>query len=406
MAGRRFVGYNIEAIAMLLLFSLLTETCLGFAALQTTLALAAVRHPLFLPAFGVKRSVDLGDLQDGDEALHLNELSPPTLGTRRDAFASAARVFATGLVLSTISHRNAALAAATEGIGSSPDSPIVVLGAGGKVGKLCTQILAGKGLYTRAVTRSGGPVLPSDSQYVSYAAGDVTKPESLKSTVSGASGVIFAASASGAKKGGDPAHVDYLGAYNTAVACLEAKVPKLVLVSAGTVTRPDSAGFKATNFFVKYVYGDKIMDYKIAGEAAVRDLYSNKADSGVAYAVIRPGGLNERPSVGSSKVHVSQGDVYSSEVTREDVALVTVAALLKGTATDFVTLELNQVEGLGKAQNDLPDLPSELVHAGAPSYDALLDGLLTDAQMKAMYPDLINDSFRGSGIEPVSQLLA
>jgi hypothetical protein len=284
-----------------------------------------------------------------------------------------------------------------------------VLGAGGKVGKLCAQILAGKGLYTRAVTRSGSQVLPSPSPYVSYAAGDVTKPESLKGAVSGASGVIFAASASGAKKGGDPAHVDYLGAYNAAEACLEAKVPKLVLVSAGTVTRPESAGFKATNFFVKYVYGDKIMDYKMAGEAAVRDLYGKSAaggGGGPAYAVIRPGGLNERPSVGPAKVHVSQGDVYSSEVTREDVALVTVAALLKGGATDFVTLEVNQVEGLGKAQGDLPDLPPELVHAGASSYDALLDGLLTDAQIKAKYPEIVNDSFRGSGIEPVSQLLA
>jgi hypothetical protein len=53
----------------------------------------------------------------------------------------------------------------------------------------------------------------------------------------------------------------------------------------------------------------------------------------------------------------------------------------------------------------LPDLPSELVHAGAPSYDALLDGLLNDSQIKAKYPDLVNDSFRGSGIEPVSQFV-
>jgi NAD(P)H-binding len=293
---------------------------------------------------------------------------------------------------------------AAEGIGSSPDSPIVVLGAGGKVGKLCSQILAQKGLYTRAVTRSGSPVLSQDSsKFVSYVAGDVTKPDTLAQALQGASGVIFAASASGAKRGGDPAHVDYLGAYNTAQACLQAKVPKLVLISAGTVTRPDSAGFKATNFFVKYVYGDRIMDYKSAGEAAMRDLYKD-APPGVAYAVIRPGGLNEKPSVGPSKVHVSQGDVYSSEVTREDVALVSVATLLKGKATDFVTFELNQVEGLGKAQNDLPDLPSELVHAGAPSFDALLDGLLTDAQMQQKYPDIVNSAFRGSGIEPISKL--
>jgi uncharacterized protein YbjT (DUF2867 family) len=63
---------------------------------------------------------------------------------------------------------------------------------------------------------------------VSYGAGDVSKYESIRNAIKGASGVIFAASASGKKKGGDPAHVDYLGVYNTAKACLEFGVPKLV----------------------------------------------------------------------------------------------------------------------------------------------------------------------------------
>lgn len=41
-----------------------------------------------------------------------------------------------------------------------------------------------------------------------------------------ATGVVFAPSASGKKKGGDPAHdVDYLGVYKTANACLECGVP-------------------------------------------------------------------------------------------------------------------------------------------------------------------------------------
>ena len=126
--------------------------------------------------------------------------------------------------------------------GSSPEHPIVVLGAGGKVGKLCTEILASQGVYCRAVTRQGRTVLEKESDFVSYSAADVTKLDTLKEAVRGADGVIFAASASGKKKGGDPAHVDYLGCYNTAVACLDENVPKLAVVSAGTVTRPDSVG--------------------------------------------------------------------------------------------------------------------------------------------------------------------
>lgn len=69
----------------------------------------------------------------------------------------------------------------------------------------------------------------------------------------------------------------------------------------------------------------------------------------------------------------------------------------------WFTFLLCTLAGLGKAIGTLPDLPSELVHTGASSYDSLLDGLLTDDEIKKKYPALIND-FRGAGIEPVSQL--
>ena len=135
----------------------------------------------------------------------------------------------------------------------------------------------------------------------------------------------------------------------------------------------------------------------------MRDLYASSPNKNLAYTVIRPGGLSDKPSVGSRKVHLSQGDVYSSEVSREDVALVTVAAVLDK-RTDFTTFELNQVEGLGKAQGDLPDLDAQLVHAGAASFERLFDGLLTDDEMKKRYGSLIND-FRGDRIEPVTKLM-
>lgn len=180
---------------------------------------------------------------------------------RRDLFFQAA-TFASSITMANLFPVRTS-AAANSGIGSSPDAPIVVLGAGGKVGKLCCEILAQQGLYCTAVTRTGRKILDQDYDMVKYGAGDVTNYESVAAAVKGASGVIFAASASGKKKGGDPAHVDYLGVYNTAKACLAANVPKLAVISAGTVSRPDSAGYKATNFFVKYVYGDRIMDYKI-----------------------------------------------------------------------------------------------------------------------------------------------
>ena len=116
----------------------------------------------------------------------------------------------------------------SEMIGSDPSKPVAVIGAGGKCGKLCCEIMAKNKMYARAVTRSGRNVLDAPSDYVSYASGDVTDISSIKEAVKGCSGVIFAASASGKKKGGDPEHVDFLGTYNTAKACLEGQVPKLV----------------------------------------------------------------------------------------------------------------------------------------------------------------------------------
>jgi hypothetical protein len=135
----------------------------------------------------------------------------------------------------------------------------------------------------------------------------------------------------------------------------------------------------------------------------MRDMYTASGKPALAYTVIRPGGLADKPSAGPAKLHVSQGDVYSSEITREDVALVTVAALLKGKATDNTTFELNQVEGIGKTEKGLPDLP-ELVHTGSSSFDGLLDGLLTDVDLKIKYPAAISE-YRGAGVEPIEKLV-
>jgi uncharacterized protein YbjT (DUF2867 family) len=287
-------------------------------------------------------------------------------------------------------------------IGSNSDSPIVVLGAGGKVGKLCTQILASKKLHVRAVTRDGRSVLAEQTPFVSYVAADVTKfNDALLSSMKGGSGAIFAASAS--KNGGDAAHVDYLGVYNAAKAAIATKVPKLVVISSGAVTRPTSIGFKITNVF------GRIMDYKIAGEVALREAYAQPDASGLSYTIIRPGGLSNEPSKGASGVEVSQGDILSSEIGREDVAFVTVAAILKGAATDNATLEVygsggetmfGMKTGPAKLAGELPD-NAKFLHRSN-TYEGLLDGLLNDAEMKKT--GIVGD-YKGKGVEPLESLV-
>jgi len=68
--------------------------------------------------------------------------------------------------------------------------------------------------------------------------------------------------------------------------------------------------------------------------------------------------------------------------------------LLKGRATDFTTFELNNIKGIAKVMDSLDNPPPALIHAGASSYSQLLDGLLTDKEIKISYPNWISN-FRG-----------
>lgn len=322
-------------------------------------------------------------------------------------------------------------------ITTSPERPIVVLGAGGKTGRIIVQILADHEHYVRAVVRSGptkrttSPTFLDEaypervsSSYVSYAVGDVTSFDSIWNVIQpeqgkAPAGVIWAVTSSGVKQGGgDVLEVDYRGAYNTAKACLACHVPpKLAFISAGCVTRPSSLGSRAVNAMAKLAFGDfPWVDAKMAGEAAVRDLYKqegwNKRDETNAkpsYVIIRPTAtLSNKPPIPVDELLVMQGDVYSSAefLSRTNVANTVVSSLLKGTATDFTTLEVcpalrlykneegNVFDLLGLPtwkQTTSPDLPKQLVHRNARSYEDLLDGLVTDEDMLKQYASIVND---------------
>ena len=162
--------------------------------------------------------------------------------------------------------------------------PVVVLGAGGKLGKELVISLLRKGGYgVRACARGdltteqlGSADFPADDVDVMTGI-DVTKPETLEQAVAGAGAVVFASS--GGRKAGDT--VDCLGAENVAKACIAAGVERLVVVSSLGVTRPDSEAFKFTNSL------GNIMDYKEQGEQRVRKAYAGQDK--LAYTIIRPG---------------------------------------------------------------------------------------------------------------------
>ena len=129
--------------------------------------------------------------------------------------------------------------AALVGVGAFPleaaraADEFVVLGSGGKTGKLIVDYLKKKGVEVKPTSYRTGT--------------DVTKIDTLAPALTGARAVIFAASAS--KDGGKADAVDYKGVQNVAAECVRLKVPRLVVISSGAITRPNSLGFKITNLF-------------------------------------------------------------------------------------------------------------------------------------------------------------
>ena len=186
--------------------------------------------------------------------------------------------------------------------------------------------------------------------------------------------------------------VDNLGLQNVAAACIANKIPHLVIVSSGGVSKPDSPVYKFLNIF------GGIMEEKIKGEDTIREMYANldkdnKQQGGVlTYTIIRPGGLTEDPIRGVSEIELNQGDTRSGRISRYDVAKLCVEASFYPELTGSTTFECydgDTGKGLGsvgisnilKRKSDSSS--SELAKTGkerrGDSYKALFSGLEKDA---------------------------
>ena len=203
-------------------------------------------------------------------------------------------------------------------------APVVVFGANGKTGKRCVAYAAKTGRPVVACTRAGAfsaadaGVSSADASLVTSKPGDVSKatPAELAALLQGAGSCIFAASAS--PSGGSPQDVDKAGLVAVARACVAARVPRLVVVSSGSVTKPLSPVYVFLNFF------GGIMRAKIEGEDALRALYFDRDECD--YVIVRPGGLTEDEPRGVSAVELNQGDDKSGRISRADVAAICVEA--------------------------------------------------------------------------------
>lgn len=250
---------------------------------------------------------------------------------------------------------------------AAPLGSVVVIGASGKTGSQIVSILAKQGVAVQpAYARETANKFEGVSNIYPPIVADVTSPESLSSALSGAKSVIFAASASG--KGGNAEKVDYKGVENTAKAAIDLKIPQLVMISSGAVTRPDSIGYKITNIF------GGIMGYKIMGENAMRSAYETAGDEKLSYAIIRPGGLLDNRAAGVREIELNQGDSIAGEINRADVAECAAAAAISKTIPNRVTFEISEV-GRSAVLEGRFKQPSGYEQSGKDSYDELFKGL-------------------------------
>lgn len=234
---------------------------------------------------------------------------------------------------------------------SNSQLPFCVIGANGKTGTKCVQDILNRGMAVKASSRSGVYYETEGSEnknpLLLPTVCDVTIPSTIDSTVKGTRAVIFAASAS--KQGGTPSEVDNVGLKNVAEACIANKIPHLVIVSSGGVSKPDSPVYKFLNIF------GGIMEEKIKGEDTIRAMYANlnredKDMQGLTYTIVRPGGLTEDPIRGVSEVELNQGDMKSGRISRYDVAKLCVEGTFYLELTGSTTFECYDADtgkGLG-----------------------------------------------------------
>jgi uncharacterized protein YbjT (DUF2867 family) len=224
---------------------------------------------------------------------------------------------------------------------------VLVAGATGRTGRLVVSNLLEQGYPVRALVRDmeRGHEILGDG--VEFAEGDVRDIDSLRAAMQGAASLIITIGSSRKDPDNGPEFVDYGGVKNLAQAAADTGVQQVVLMSSAGVTHEDHV---LNQMF------DNILIWKSRGEDALRD-------SGVDYTIVRPGGLMDSPG-GETAVVFEQGDSSTGMISREDVALVCVAALQTPAARNK-TFEVFGSEE--RAPNDWTNLYSDLQSDNKPN---------------------------------------
>lgn len=186
---------------------------------------------------------------------------------------------------------------------------ILVAGATGRTGKIIVDRLIHQGDKPRVLVRRMLSAQKLWQKNVAYYQGDVREFQTLLTAMRGACAVISAIGAQSPVGKNCPKRVGYEGVANLVQAACSAGIKRFILISSIAVTRPEHP----VNRF------GHVLDWKFKGEEALRQ-------SGLEYAIIRPGGLKDTPG-GRGKLILDQGDRLLGMISRTDLAEICLHAL-------------------------------------------------------------------------------
>ncbi|MEM9529859.1 MAG: SDR family oxidoreductase [Pseudomonadota bacterium] len=188
---------------------------------------------------------------------------------------------------------------------------VLVAGATGRTGVKVVESLLAQGYPVRAMVRNEAKARELLPAAVEIRVADVTDANAVAGAMAGVADVVTAIGSTSPAGPNSPEFVDYGGVVNLVTAAKAAGVDQFVLVSSLGATKVDH--------YLNKNFGN-VLIWKLKGE-------DNLRASGLAYTVVRPGGLSD-DAARTGKLVLDQGDTLETgRISRADVAEICVAAL-------------------------------------------------------------------------------
>ncbi|MEM7066167.1 MAG: SDR family oxidoreductase [Cyanobacteria bacterium P01_B01_bin.77] len=210
---------------------------------------------------------------------------------------------------------------------------VLVVGSTGKTGRYVTTQLQASSMTVKAMVRDRSKADFADT--VEVVVGDVLKPETLRTAMTGCDAIICATGAAPSFDVTGPYQVDFVGTKNLVDVAKIAGVKRFVIVSSLCVSK----FFHPLNLFWLVLYWKKQAEEYIV-------------QSGLTYTIVRPGGLRSEDT-GEPVVMASADTLFDGGIAREKVAQVCIAALSEPAAENKIVEVVTSPEAQEQAFGDL-----------------------------------------------------